>query len=220
LKRLQQRLSAPLVDGIVTNLTQAIEQIAPMAPQTEEPHPVSLIPANEQERLAELHRSGLLEEGTEKPFFESITRDLAKAFNMPVAAMVLVDEHTLLWKSQTGLPAALQEQELSREESISSHVVGRNDLLMVPDLARDPRFAKDPLLQHGIRFYVGAPLRTQAGFVLGALCLMDHQPRRLTERELELLRLVSNHLMEQVQFRIDSRHSHQERADSAEHAQR
>jgi predicted PurR-regulated permease PerM/GAF domain-containing protein len=219
LKRLQQRLSAPLVDGIVTSLTQAVEQISPMAPQTEEAQPPSLIPANEQERLAELHRSGLLEQGTEEPFFESITRDLAKAFNMPIAAVVLVDEHTQLWKSQTGLPDSLQEQELSREDSIFTHVVARNDLLIVPDLARDPRFAKDPLRQHGIRFYVGAPLRTHAGFVLGALCLMDHQARRLTERELELLRLVSNHLMEQVQFRIDSRHFHQEHAGTAEHAQ-
>ena len=38
------------------------------------------------------------------------------------------------------------------------------------------------------RFYAGAPLRTADGLVLGALCLLDTQPRALEEEEMELLR--------------------------------
>ena len=60
----------------------------------------------------------------------------------------------------------------------------------------DPRFAKNPfLLEHGIRFYAGAPLRSAAGRAIGSLCVIDASPRQVTEEEKALLREVAEEVM-------------------------
>src|SRR5439155_25939041 len=76
LNRLQERIGTDRIEGIVTTLQQAVEQIAPVTPETPEAAPAPLRPANEAERLAELHHSGLLESGWEETF-DRTTRELA-----------------------------------------------------------------------------------------------------------------------------------------------
>src|SRR5690606_419679 len=51
--------------------------------------------------------------------------------------------------------------------------------LVVPDACKDARFADNPLVRGatGIRFYAGAPLRTDEGLGLGTICIMDKVPR-------------------------------------------
>ena len=61
-------------------------------------------------------------------------------------------------------------------------------MLVVEDTQRDPRFADHPAITlWSTRFYAGAPLKTADGLVLGALCLLDTEPRELSEDEAELL---------------------------------
>lgn len=86
------------------------------------------------------------------------------------------------------------------------HVVGDNDVLVVPDTRADPRFAGNPFLQQcGIRFYAGAPLRTRSGSAIGSLCVIDTKPREITERERELLRMVADAVMTEMELRAASR---------------
>src|SRR5690606_16090525 len=60
-----------------------------------------------------------------------------------------------------------------------NHVIGGPDVLVVPDTCKDARFADSPLVRGaaGIRFYAGAPLRTDEGLGLGTICIMDKVPR-------------------------------------------
>ena len=59
-------------------------------------------------------------------------------------------------------------------ESLDDHVVAAGEVLVAEDVREDERFADDPLvLEKGIRFYAGAPLRTSTGIVIGALCVID-----------------------------------------------
>ena len=67
-------------------------------------------------------------------------------------------------------------------------MVAANQTVVVEDLKRDRRFAGNPLfLKHELRFYAGAPIRGTGGQVLGALCVMDTEPRRFSRREKRLL---------------------------------
>ncbi len=64
----------------------------------------------------------------------------------------------------------------------------------------DLRFAGNPALQgKGLRFYAGAPLRGPGGHVLGTLCLLDVEPRALSQSEVRLLEAMAKDLMQALQ---------------------
>jgi len=70
--------------------------------------------------------------------------------------------------------------------------------MIVEDALKDPRFAKNPfLLEHGIRFYAGAPLNTRGGHAIGSLCVIDAMPRSVTEEEKALLRRAAEEAVEE-----------------------
>src|SRR5690606_10058569 len=93
-----------------------------------------------------------------------------------------------------------EPEENPRAASICGHVAAGNDLLVVEDLAKDERFAESPMVrERGIRFYAGAPLRTRSGHVVGSLCVVDTNPREVSEEQMRLLQAAADQLMERVQ---------------------
>jgi len=69
-------------------------------------------------------------------------------------------------------------------------------VLVSEDVTEDPRFADDPLvLEKGIRFYAGAPLRTRSGLVVGSLSVIDTQPRQFSETDRQRLQTMADELM-------------------------
>ena len=136
------------------------------------------------ERQRSLEACGLLDTPPEEPF-DRLTRLAQQVFGTPMALVSLVDSHRVWFKSRQGL----ERPEVPREIAFCSHAILGDGPLVVPDTAADPRFVGNPLvvLPPHIRFYAGAPVRTPEGFRIGALCLMDYQPRTLTSRELEIL---------------------------------
>jgi GAF domain-containing protein len=100
------------------------------------------------------------------------------------------------------LPALNQCRTSSRDTSICGHVVAGGEMVVVRDVAKDGRFAGNPfLLENGIRFYAGAPLRTSSGFVLGSLCVIDTKPRIFAQTEQKLLQLIADELMAKIEAR-------------------
>jgi GAF domain-containing protein len=76
-----------------------------------------------------------------------------------------------------------------------------DELLVVEDLARDRRFANNPLLrERGLRFYAGVPLRSN-NLPIGSLCILDVKQRRMTEREKRLLQIIGEDVMEEIERR-------------------
>ena len=72
----------------------------------------------------------------------------------------------------------------------------------VRDLARDPRFANNPWVkERGLRFYAGVPLRGPNGFPVGALSLLDINPRDMSPQEQDLLKMIAADVMEQIKRR-------------------
>src|SRR5690606_42086037 len=85
-----------------------------------------------------------------------------------------------------------------------AHVVGMAEAVVVPDLAKAPRFAANPYLRSkGLRFYAGAPLRLRRGGAIGTLCLLDTEPREFSERDMKLLQSMAQDLMEAIAERAD-----------------
>ncbi len=75
------------------------------------------------------------------------------------------------------------------ETSRSAHAILGPDVFQVPDALEDPRFADNPAVSGPIRvrFYAGVPLALADGSRVGTLCVADHRPRMLDDRQVEEL---------------------------------
>lgn len=188
-------------DAAVSTVSDAVRNVVEMIGQADMPAMVPPpIPANEQERLDALYDSGALD-ARSRGKFDEVARKLAGAFEVPIALVSLIDEHSQLWQGAAGLPEDLEKtRQATRESSICGHVVASAASMVVEDTTRDPRFAGNPFLrEHGIRFYAGAPLKTASGHVIGTLCILDRKPRSIGDRDLKLLQVIADELMAEVE---------------------
>ncbi len=193
------RLHDSGADEVVTTVAEALVQITKLAPTLTDEMTPAPIPADEEERLSALVELNLLDTEAE-PVFDRITAKLARVFEVPIAAITFIDRDRQFYKSQTGLPEDLAKaRQTPRNVSVCGHVVAKNQVMVIEDLARDRRFANNPLLkEHGIRFYAGVPLLAPNGQPIGSLCLLDLKPRQLSEREKRLLLEYGNEVMEEI----------------------
>jgi predicted PurR-regulated permease PerM/GAF domain-containing protein len=201
-EKLRERLRGPNVSDVAISLADAAQRISKRtATITDEMLPAPT-PPNEEERLAELNGLKLLDTPGEADF-DQVTERLTRLFKVPMALVTLIDKNRQWFKSQAGLPADLAEaRSTSRDVSLCGHVIANDEVLIVSDLARDPRFANNPFVkERGLRFYAGVPLRGPNGFPIGSLCILDTRPREMTRQEQELLKMIAGDVMEQIKRR-------------------
>jgi diguanylate cyclase (GGDEF)-like protein/PAS domain S-box-containing protein len=143
------------------------------------------IPATEQQRLAALMCLHILDTPPEERF-DRITRVVATHFQVPIAAVNLIDVDRQWSKSAVGGGTS----ELPRSISFCAHVVATDDAVVMEDTKADLRSCDNPLVttDPSLRFYAGVPLRSTDGHALGTLCIADHTPRVLDPGELAVLR--------------------------------
>jgi predicted signal transduction protein with EAL and GGDEF domain len=148
---------------------------------------------DEEERLAELHALDILDTPSDISF-DRYTRLLRDTFKVPMAAVSLVDADRQWFKSAVGLDV----RETPLDECLSVHALDKK-LLEVPDTAEDEFFRHHPSVVGSpfIRFYMGTVLRGPTGQALGTLCIMDTQPRHLTQAQRSWL-VKFGHLVEHL----------------------
>ena len=157
-----------------------------------------VIPTEEHQRLAALESYEILDTPPE-PDFTNLVNLAAQICRAPIAMVSLVDGERQWFKAKIGL----EINETSREASICAHALNEPDLLVVPDALADARFRENTLVtsEPKIRFYAGAPLRTDEGFTLGTLCVIDHVPRELTLEQADGLRILAREVVAQLERR-------------------
>jgi GAF domain-containing protein len=151
-------------------------------------------------RLAALDGYGILDTPPE-PGFDGIVV-LARALcAVPVALVSLVAGERQWFKARSGFPACGTDL----GSSVCKHVLGGRDLLVIPDLTRDTRTNANPLVtgEPYIRFYAGAPLLSPEGHGIGALCVIDTEPRPagLTEEQRDCLSVLAGLVMTHLDLR-------------------
>jgi predicted PurR-regulated permease PerM/methylmalonyl-CoA mutase cobalamin-binding subunit len=201
-EKLRERLRATHVSDVAVSLADAVQRVCKMSAAITDAMLPAPTPPNEEERLAELTGLNLLDTPTEAEF-DRVTERLTKLFKVPIALLTLIDKDRQWFKSQTGLPTDLAEARCtSRDISLCGHVIANDEMLIVRDLARDPRFANNPFVkERGLRFYAGVPLRGPNGFPIGTLTILDTKPREVTRQEQDLLEMIAGDVMEQIKRR-------------------
>jgi GAF domain-containing protein len=146
------------------------------------------VPRDEQRRLQILRDYQILDTAAEK-VFDDITSLAANVCNAPICLLTFVDADRQWFKSNVGLAV----KETSREYSFCSHALLEPDIFVVPDARADERFADNPLVtgEPSIRFYAGVPLRTPEGAAVGTLCVIDREPRQLTQQQLDKIKALA-----------------------------
>jgi diguanylate cyclase (GGDEF)-like protein len=142
-------------------------------------------PPDETQRQQALDSLNLLDTAIEERF-ERVTRLASRLLGMPIATISLIDGNRQWLKSSQGLSGP----DTPRELSFCGHTILGDQPLIIEDATQDDRFHDNPLVtgNPNIRFYAGLPVHAPNGHRIGALCVIDHEPRKLTATQLEDLR--------------------------------
>ncbi len=131
--------------------------------------------------------------------FDDIVSLAARSAGVPIASISFVAEEREWFKAKFGL----DRDDFPREGSFSAEAILSEEPLIIPDAAADQRFCKSALVadQPFIRFYAGFPLVTTEGHRLGALSVLDRQPRQLSAEQTKELSALSRLITARLELR-------------------
>jgi DNA-binding CsgD family transcriptional regulator len=138
---------------------------------------------DEARRLSILRHYEILDTPPEPPF-ERITTLAANLFNVPIAVIGFLDRDRLWFKSRRGLPATEVRRVAGSDVSTPQTLIGN---------------------EGDSGFFASAPLRTQDGFHMGELSVIDRCPHRAEEPLFRNLKSLADIVMDQLELRLSAR---------------
>jgi PAS domain S-box-containing protein len=156
-------------------------------------------------RLAAVRQTNLLDTPAEDAF-DRVARMAARLLEVPIALVPLIEDDRQFFKACVGLPepwASARQTPLSH--SLCQHVVVARQPLAIGDTGRDALARDNPLVRElGLAAYLGVPLIDDtSGYVLGSMCVADHQPRDWTPDQVAILTDLAGLVMTQIQLRAE-----------------
>ncbi len=138
---------------------------------------------------------------------EDVVQLVSELCDSPMAMVSLVHRDKQFFKSRIGMENATT----SRSVSFCQHTIPTKRPFVVPDAVADGRFADNQLVIDGeLRSYIGVPLITETGEVLGALCAIDRRPRYHSPQVLAAMEKLGRLVMHQLESRLLSKKLEQE----------
>ncbi|MGB5370345.1 MAG: ATP-binding protein [Flavobacteriaceae bacterium] len=153
----------------------------------------------ETERLAALDSFSILDTLPEEDY-DNLTALAAEICGTPISLVSLLDKDRQWFKSHHGLDVS----ETPKEYAFCAHAINaEEDIFVVQDSRNDERFRDNPLVigEPRVIFYAGIPLCDANGLPLGTLCVIDHEPRSLSQRQRNSLRSLAKQVMNILQLR-------------------
>lgn len=156
---------------------------------------------DEERRLAELARYEILDSPAEANFDRIVTILLA-SFDVDFALITFVDTERCWYKAEQGLGVS----EMPRGDNMCDVVIRQDGVLVVEDAdkwesAGDPDTVA-PLLRMGLRFYIGAPVRSSTGIKVGTVCAVGARPHAVTDAERRIVDALAGIVSEELEMRL------------------
>ena len=160
-------------------------------------------------RLAALTRLQLLD-GDEEVIFSRLARLAQRLVGSPMALITLVDHDRQFFMSAVGLPGPVAvARQTPLTHSFCRHVVTSGEALVIDDVLGHAIAGDNPAIREfGVMSYLGQPLHSPDGFVIGACCVMDSKPRTWSMTEIESMRELAELVSEQIAQRFASSQQH------------
>ena len=138
-----------------------------------------------------------------EPGFDRLTRLVCLFLNVPVSLVSLVDDQRQFFKAACGLGGwAGEARETKLTHSFCQHVVTSGEQLIVSDAREHPLLKANLAIPDlGVIAYLGFPIRTPDGFILGSFCAIDTKPRAWTKSEVDLMAELTELVATEVAMR-------------------
>ena len=158
------------------------------------------IPDNDAERVKAVESYEILDTDQEQDF-DDITELAASLTGCKVSYIGFFDDKRLWLKSKYGLPPDLTER--PRELTLCSPTICQSDLLVVPDMSKDSRYAELPTVKNppNAKFYCAMPLINPEGFALGTLCVWDTAVMELEPHIQQCMRRLARQVLSRLELR-------------------
>ncbi|MFV8226481.1 sensor histidine kinase [Christiangramia aquimixticola] len=157
------------------------------------------IPINENKRLEELKKYSILDTLSERDY-DNLTAIASEICDTPISLISLLDDKRQWFKSHHGLDVS----ETPKEVAFCAHAINKpNEVFIVQDSRKDERFFDNPLVTDdpNVIFYAGIPLKSDTGYPLGTLCVIDHKPKQLTQNQINSLSALADQVMNLLELR-------------------
>ena len=161
-----------------------------------------MLDTSEIDRIEELKKYDILDTPSEADF-DGITSLTAEIFYVPVAIITIVGTERIWFKSSYGIDA----EQIPRDPGLCSSAIMSDDIYIVEDAPVDSRTLSNPLVAGamGLQFYAAVPLKSQSGYNLGNICIIDKSPRNLSGKEISMLLQLSRIIMDKLELKLQSR---------------
>ncbi|MDP3208367.1 MAG: GAF domain-containing protein, partial [Rhodoglobus sp.] len=138
---------------------------------------------------------GILDQSSDVEL-DRLTTLVSDLFGMPFAAVTLIDSN----RQSTASTSGMNRVDIARKEAFCNIAIRRPEALVIHDAPRDPRYRNFVVVKDNpkIRFYAGYPIESKDGQRIGALCVMDVEPRSFTKGDSALLREVAQRVQERL----------------------
>jgi signal transduction histidine kinase len=157
---------------------------------------------NEEQRLRALLDLNVLDTDPDQDL-DLITELASSICETPIALISLIDSKRQWFKSKVGLEAS----ETPRDYAFCAHAIQEpNNVFVVSDSRTDERFFDNPLVTGDpkVIFYCGVPIVTSDGHAIGTVCAIDNEPRKLTEFQVQSLRILAQMAGKLLQWKKES----------------
>ncbi len=151
------------------------------------------------------------------PLLKKVTEKVKQAFFVDISDVRLFGEKSGRWVTAAGVDDGCEQWRATTGigEKRRDWFFRQHKPLHVPDIEKEPElFPGDGKLhQRGIRGYLGAPILSRQGQVVGAVRALSYRPRFFSEQEIALLQQLANgvgiaienaRLVEQIRTQADA----------------
>ncbi len=156
------------------------------------------VPEDEEQRISDLKSYRILDT-PEEDGFNALVKLAAQICASPISQINFVDGERI-WSKAGGSPVP---KETHRGGSFCNATILQDEWMIVEDAGKDERFSRLPIVQTdpGFRFYAGVNLKSSNGNNLGTICVLDYEPGKLEDWQLEGLMTLASEVQTRLELR-------------------
>jgi signal transduction histidine kinase len=166
-------------------LNRALAENTKLVQETKRAEEVQKFLKELSQDIASLNIDSLLRKLTEK---------VREFFKADVADVRIIEKGVWKVKGVSGIePEKVQSDSTGTSRGRSGWIIQNRQPLLVPDIIKQMGFSGgESIRKAGIRGYVGVPLFSRVGEVIGILRVLSYEPREFGESEVDLLQQLAN----------------------------